>query len=796
MRKPMDEPFPTRSAEAWPAEPGRDAAEDLPRLLGIALAALVLAAAAIVFAGAREAWEAGFGVAGGVLLLAGGALFLELRGHLGRASRHALRKGLRETVGGLTVPAFLSDPEGGRLAANSAWRARFGDHAPTRLIAPAELPPALAATAGQRNGPRLHAFRATVADRPRRITATRCGTDILWIVEDEAEAASPALPAGEEAMIWLLAEGLGAAGIGCAAIDRDDGILALNAPLADWLGVADAASLDLDLRHRLLDERSRDMVTADGRRLAKHLVEGPGDCRLAVLREVETPAESGAATDGGLREALFAAAPVGLAILDAAGRLVEFNRYFRRFTPDRNPEPGDCLVDYIADDERAGVAAHLAQILDGSEKPAPRELSFNTRPARTGQIVFTALPGRNPPRALAHIIDTTRHRSLEKQFVQAQKMQAVGQLAGGVAHDFNNLLTAIIGFCDLLLVRHGPGDQSFPDVMQIKQNANRAANLVRQLLAFSRQQTMRPRVLAITDVLADLSNLLRRLIGETIELKMIHGRDIGAVKVDQGQLEQVIINLAVNARDAMTEGGTLTIRTRAAGPDDRLVRHYSVMPPGHYVLIEVSDTGCGIPTGNLNKIFEPFFTTKSVGKGTGLGLSTVYGIIKQTGGFVFVESAPGEGATFRVYLPVHEVEEAPAKAAEPAETAAPDLTGRGTILLVEDEDAVRTFAARALVNKGYQVLQAASGEEAMEIVRNRGERIDLLISDVVMPNMDGPTLVAAAQQVRPDLRIIFISGYAEEAFRNTLGAGQENCAFLPKPFSLKQLAETVKTCLS
>ena len=244
---------------------------------------------------------------------------------------------------------------------------------------------------------------------------------------------------------------------------------------------------------------------------------------------------------------------------------------------------------------------------------------------------------------MLHFIDVTEQKNLEVQFAQSQKMQAVGQLAGGVAHDFNNLLTAMIGFCDLLLMRFRPGDPSFADIMQIKQNANRAANLVRQLLAFSRQQTLQPRILDITDVLVELSHLLRRLIGENIELKVVHGRDLGLVKVDQGQLEQVIINLAVNARDAMPGGGTLTIRTANHVQSGAMRRGHEIMPAGNYVLIEVADTGIGIPKENLERIFEPFFSTKEIGSGTGLGLSTVYGIVKQTGGFVFVDSDAGRG---------------------------------------------------------------------------------------------------------------------------------------------------------
>src|SRR6185437_16020717 len=317
---------------------------------------------------------------------------------------------------------------------------------------------------------------------------------------------------------------------------------------------------------------------------------------------------------------------------------------------------------------------------------------------------------------ILHFIDTTEQKSLEVQFAQSQKMQAVGQLAGGVAHDFNNLLTAMIGFCDLLLLRFRPGDPSFADIMQIKQNANRAANLVRQLLAFSRQQTLQPRVLNITDVLAELSHLLRRLIGENIELKMVHGRDLGLVKVDQGQLEQVIINLVVNARDAMRGGGTLTVRTSNITNADPTHSGHEIMPPGDYVLIEVEDTGEGIPKENLVRIFEPFFSTKEVGSGTGLGLSTVYGIVKQTGGFVFVDSAPGRGATFTIYLPRHQASEAllaPRNELAEGGATARDLTGAGTVLLVEDEDPVRLFSARALRNKGYRVIEAKSGEAAL-----------------------------------------------------------------------------------
>jgi two-component system cell cycle sensor histidine kinase/response regulator CckA len=392
-------------------------------------------------------------------------------------------------------------------------------------------------------------------------------------------------------------------------------------------------------------------------------------------------------------------------------------------------------------------------------------------------------------------LDTTEQRTLQENFAQSQKMQAIGQLAGGIAHDFNNVLTAIIGYSDLLLANHRPTDPSFQDIMQIKQNANRAAGLVRQLLAFSRRQTLRPQTLQLSDVLSELEMLLRRLVGETIELDIKHGRDLWLVKADLNQFEQVVVNLVVNARDAMPEGGRISLRTRNVTSAECAAYQEKSLVSGEYVLIEVADTGHGIPADVRDKIFEPFFTTKEVGKGTGLGLSMVYGIVKQTGGYVFCESEPGHGAVFRIFLPRHlqtAVEEVPKK--EVAKPAA-DLTGRGAILLVEDEEAVRAFASRALASRGYTVLEADSGAEALKVVENAGGAIDLIVSDVIMPELDGPSMLTELRKRGLTAKIIFVSGYADDAFAKNLPEGEE-FLFLPKPFTLKQLIEAVKGAMS
>ncbi|MEQ1864674.1 MAG: ATP-binding protein [Micropepsaceae bacterium] len=492
-------------------------------------------------------------------------------------------------------------------------------------------------------------------------------------------------------------------------------------------------------------------------------------------------------------------APVGVALIDAQGGIIETNAAFAVLIgTDARRLKEKAIFDFMRDQTAQEARARLTSLQVGEVSRAPVDVRFRSGNERTAQLFASRFDPFETNGAVyaIYLIDTTGQTALETQFAQSQKMQAVGQLAGGIAHDFNNLLTVINGYAELLLQRHQPGDPSFADLNDIRNTGLRAASLVRQLLAFSRQQTLEPQVLSLTDLVAEWSVTLRRLIGDRVKLKVEHGRDLWPLMADQNQLGNALVNLAINARDAMPNGGLLTIRTANVSVEETMSLGHVLMPSGAYVTIEVEDTGIGIPKENLGKIFEPFFTTKEKGHGTGLGLASVYGIVKQTGGYIFPESELGKGTVFRIYLPRYvapPVSEQPVAEPEKA-PAARDLTGVGTILLVEDEDAVRDFAVRALTMRGYRVLDASGGEEALDIVKDHDGPIDLLISDVVMPSMDGPALVKAVREIMPGLRTIFISGYAEEAFRNSPDR-PENFHFLPKPFSLKQLTSKVKEVL-
>ena len=499
--------------------------------------------------------------------------------------------------------------------------------------------------------------------------------------------------------------------------------------------------------------------------------------------------------------------PMAIATVDKSGAVVRANARFAKLAQSLNSSgaANKSILSVVNDRDRSQLVAAINQAAEGQGDIAPVEAMLDGARERWGQFFVTAVEEdeRETEAAIVYMLETTERRTLENQINQSQKMDMVGQLAGGIAHDFNNVLSAIMMANDFLLNAHKPTDPSFQDIMQIKQNATRAATLVRQLLAFSRRQTLRPQVLDLGDALSDLTMLLRRLIGEKVKLDLVHGRDLWPVKVDVSQFEQVIVNLAVNARDAMPDGGKLTVRTVNVPAQDAEKLSYKGMPAADYVRIDVVDTGTGIPADIVDKIFEPFFSTKEVGKGTGLGLSTVYGIVKQTGGFVYVDSEAGQGTSFRIFLPRHHAEQELPEAAsigaakEPAEAKrAADLTGQGTILLVEDEDGLRSLNARGLRSRGYSVIEASNGIEAMEALEQKNGAVDLVVSDVVMPEMDGPTLLKAMRERNPDLKIIFVSGYAEDAFDKSVLRDDEQFAFLPKPFALSALVEKVKQTMA
>jgi two-component system cell cycle sensor histidine kinase/response regulator CckA len=494
--------------------------------------------------------------------------------------------------------------------------------------------------------------------------------------------------------------------------------------------------------------------------------------------------------------------PMAIATVDKSGAVVRANARFAKLAQnlDDSGAVSKSILASVNDRDRGRLVAAINQAAEGHGDIAPVEAMLEGNKERWGQFFVTAVEGEenDSEAAIVYMLETTERRRLESQINQAQKMDTVGQLAGGIAHDFNNVLSAIMMANDFLLNAHKPTDPSFQDIMQIKQNATRAATLVRQLLAFSRKQTLRPQVLDLREALSDIDRLLKRLIGEKVGLEIQHGRDLWPVKADLSQFEQVIVNLAVNARDAMPDGGKLTVRTVNAPAVEAEKLSYKGMPAADYVRIDVIDTGIGIPADIVDKIFEPFFSTKEVGKGTGLGLSTVYGIVKQTGGFVYVDSEAGQGTSFRIFLPRHHAEQELPEAAsdgaakEPAEPKrAADLTGQGTILLVEDEDGLRSLNARGLRSRGYSVIEASNGIEAMEALEQKNGAVDLVVSDVVMPEMDGPTLLREMRTRNPNLKIIFVSGYAEDAFEKSLPEN-EQFAFLAKPFALSALVEKVK----
>jgi len=706
---------------------------------------------------------------------------------------------LGSALGLSTDPVALTTGEGSLLLVNAAFRERFGGaRPPLELAADDDAAEGLklAQTMAWRDGGGCVAAVETIAGATP-VEVERIGTAdnlLLW------RFVRPGLPdpvaMAANRLRGRAGELLGRAGVLAAFVDPQGKLLAWNLLFGEraLAGQGGDEPRLSDLVRETEEEGHFQLIAEgeNGRRLRAVMVplDPPGSSDYGNFYLFDSPDTLPMSSSSHL-QTLLDMLPIGLALVDGDGRFLTMNEAFCQaagITSSARPVyPGDLVVK----EDKAAVADAVRRNARGPAMSGDVAVRLARQPSEPVALTIAGLRGLGDAAVLLLLKDNSEEAKLKRQVAQATKMQVVGQLAGGVAHDFNNILTAIIGHCDLMLMRHTPGDIDYDDIQQIKSNSNRAAGLTRQLLAFSRQQTLRPQVLQLPDVVSEVSHLLKRLLGETVELVVKHGRNLGPIRADPGQLEQVIINLAVNGRDAMMPkgGGTLTIQTYSVKANQVAELGSDILPIADYSALSVTDTGTGIAPGVLGKIFEPFFTTKEVGKGTGLGLSTVYGIVKQSGGFIFADSKLNEGSRFVIYLPVHREESGAEMPRRRAKAKKDELWGTGTVLLVEDEPTVRGVAERALTRHGYKVLTADNGEEALEII-NSGEPIDLLISDVVMPGMDGPAVVREARKSRPELKILFMSGYAEEQLRKSIDI--ENVNFLPKPFSVTELAEAAR----
>ena len=700
------------------------------------------------------------------------------------AARHRkAQQGLRETVAGFVAldaaPSFTTDKDGQILYRNRAAIERFdGAHEKSLLSALGNVFASPGATLFrlQRKAAKNGFAREDVVMRRGhlRLSVHQIGDGgFLWRLEDMLERGSGARSADTISLPMM-------------TVSRAGTILFMNEALRRLVGGRQTRIDKIVNDLPLMSGKTHEIAGADGPVTARvTIVEGASGRQEVFL----LPADADPRAQDHERDPMERL-PVPLMKVATTGEIHYCNQLARQLLGVEKTD-GIYLGDLVE-----GLGRSVSDWLAGAARK-PGEMCSEFVRAKLQkkdvflQISLTPLRDNGATTLIVVLNDATKLKTLEAQFVQSQKMQAIGQLAGGVAHDFNNLLTAISGHCDLLLLRHDEGDPEYADLVQINQNANRAASLVGQLLAFSRKQTLKPELVDIREALDDLSHLLNRLVGEKVDLVVSNAPDLPAIRVDKRQLEQVIMNLVVNARDAMPDGGEVKLETRIETLSEPLERDRAVIPPGKYVIVSVADQGIGISPEKLPKIFEPFYTTKRTGEGTGLGLSMAYGIIKQTGGYIFADSVEGTGTEFVLYFPASEGSllklEKPAE--KPCERA--PRQGGGVVLLVEDEAPVRAFASRALKMRGYTVLEAENAEEALKTLEDRTLNVDVFVTDVIMPGMDGPSWVAKALKDRPGVRVVFVSGYAEDCFSEQQ-ARIPNSVFLPKPFSLSDLASTVQ----
>ncbi|WP_010140060.1 hybrid sensor histidine kinase/response regulator [Oceanicola sp. S124] len=697
----------------------------------------------------------------------------------------AAAEDLQGLLDGDPAPSLITDPDGEILFANRVARAGLDEAGATTI----EM--ALAR--------RLNAADAVVRRLLVALRRDGAASEDLVTPTGHLRLSVQALAAGQA--LWRVEDlaATGAEGEGgqlpVVTLGRGDVILFMNS----------AARMLAGGRPRRLEDLVLEGSQGRGGRVLIRTGEGTEERRMTEIsrspgrREVlllpaEAGAEPGAEEEAGTIWSMADALPVPILRLSVSGKIELANAaacHLLSIPARPELELGD-LMEGLGRSIREWLSEAASQPVESPSKPRSEFLRLSRSEIEVFvQVAVKPMPFDGRVALIAVLSDATELKTLEAQFVQSQKMQAIGQLAGGVAHDFNNLLTAITGHCDLLLLRHDQGDPDFGDLIQINQNANRAAALVGQLLAFSRKQTLRPEPLDLRDTLSDLTHLLNRLVGEKVTLSLSHDPVLPQIRADKRQLEQVLMNLVVNARDAMPEGGEIRITTEVLLLEEEMHRDRAVVAPGEYVSVKVDDTGCGIPPDKLPKVFEPFFTTKRVGEGTGLGLSTAYGIIKQSGGFIFVDSAPGAGTSFTLLFPARDMAEPEVELLPPPPAEEAVARADGVVLLVEDEAPVRAFASRALRLRGYTVLEAENAEEALETLESTDQKIDVFVTDVIMPGMDGPTWVREALKSHPDTRVVFVSGYAEDSFAES-ATKIPNSIFLPKPFSLAELTETVR----
>ena len=703
------------------------------------------------------------------------------------------------------------------LAVQLKASAAKGAHIRTLLSsdAEAEAKTYRAMRAASDGGAATVSFALGSLDLDVELSRVEPGDAILWALEERATEAKLDRPAGLEM-------DLETAPIGYFRADRGGTIVTMNATLAQWIGHEWPISGGFTLTDLLTDGARRlspalarvgetvaepaKLRTKDGIQRPVQIVQslGDGEDGAALTRSFVFPKEPEGSTEGstqgGGRFVRFLDdAPVSVAVISPDGVILEANDMLVEMSGG-SARVGAEIAVAVRLDDRKELMERIQAVASGKAPGVPLEIKLTGDAGVEHEARFHVhrIDTERGELLLAFLLDVTEVKKIEHQLAQVQKMQAVGQLAGGIAHDVNNVLTAIRGHCDLLMLRHYEGDPDFEYLNQIRSQTERAAEVISQLLAYSRRQTMKREVTQLTDMLDDMKFMLSHLTTERVNFSVQHARDLGLVRIDRSEFQRVIMNLAVNACHAMPEGGELRMRTSNIPASHPIIAKYDVMTAQPYVQIEVEDTGEGIAKEHLPKIFEPFFTTKATGTGTGLGLSSVYGIIKQMNGFIFCDSEVGEGTVFRIFLPRYEGEmpEAAAPAPIREKGAAPrDLSGSGRVLLVEDEDAVRSFAVRALELRGYKVMDASGGEEALEIVEEDPDAIDLIVSDVIMPTMTGPEMMREVRKLRPDIRFIFISGYAEDAFREEM-LDDDKFRFLAKPFSLNDLAEKVKEALT